>query len=170
MCQPPIATLVGVKIDQSEACLCRKPHLGQRTGQRRGSISRWERQRRRYATDGLEGGGGRSSAQNTESDRNEPCRRALNELVQRQARSGGESLVTMIAGHRPEGARSLTPTGRRLDGTPDRGSLFSAIDAFANDGMVFDVGRKHPIQMALIEDDDVVQKHSRRIEPITRST
>jgi len=65
----------------------------------------------------------RSNAQNTESDRNEPCRRALNELVQRRARSGGESLVTMMqATDLREHARS--PTGRRLDGTRIR-AVFS---------------------------------------------
>jgi hypothetical protein len=58
----------------------------------------------------------RSSAQNTESDRNEPCRRAHNELMQGRARSGGESLVTMMqATDLREHAHS--PTGRRLDGT-----------------------------------------------------
>ena len=65
----------------------------------------------------------RSSAQNTVSDRNEPCGRALNELVQRRASSGGESLVTMMqATDLREYADS--PTGRRLDGTRIR-AVFS---------------------------------------------
>ena len=42
--------------DVAASCPCRKPHLGQRTGQRRGSVSSGSGSER-YATDGLEGGG-----------------------------------------------------------------------------------------------------------------
>ena len=49
-------------------------------------------------------------------------------------------------------------------------SIFAQREMRAPVMVVGDIRSQHPLQGSLIEHDDVIEAHSRRIDPITRST